>query len=354
MVSLFKSICDRKPHMTEFNKEYAFLLKDYMRNSTHEQLPLFREEMMRFVGDKFASPLYRSSLSHYSFVALDACKRIVDSYLDKSIDIKNATLDQKQQHDPEVCDLRDVIITRRANKRKERINRSASFCMQTALAEGCTVLRGESRLSSAGSKKNSKKTNNTLKCWFAKGTGKKIHQLVKFHNLYFCTGPTPFTSHQDPGEHSYGDPKMKCRYRSMKVSEVCKYHLDNLGTFLKEPKKGKKLTVVKEGTKAYYKEGAKQFVAHYKLEDCKDKIASGKMSLEDFKKILNDATGNCDAKIFIPGKFGNAYLATHKLTTNAVKMTFNGKEVYASDSDEIAAINVGVSRYFAQSEKVSK
>lgn len=341
----FESIEKYKPALYRFNKEYARLLLAVIRRKTLNELEEIRPEIFRLVEQGLGICRF-GSLSLSSFEAIRAAKAVIHGYFSTALKHDHNTPitdDEREAFDPELFGLLNKLETLRQNKGEEKINRAANALIRIALENKADFIRGEGDLPTTN--RSVKKGQNSRSMdWLARGLFNKICQLAVMHNIIPTAANPHSTSHQDPFEHNkdFDDPQpaMKCRYAEFKIEDIGDSVLERLGTSLRNAKAGQ--------TGAYYYKGAQDFLAHYGLQDIEEELKKcrrgrkANMPCWELQKRLIQKLGSKDAVVYIPMRGGRIYLATHSVTTGAKPIIFNGEEVWVSNADEIAAVNIGL------------
>ena len=326
----------------QFNGKYAKLLCKIMRGKTKAEVKEIRSEIIRFLTGKF-SVARLSSLNWSAFDALNNTIGLINAYFSNMLKVdgqkvQRYTDEEKAAIDAEMFSHLQCFRETKQNKNKEKIKRNANALIRIAIDNKIDRIVGESDLAQPN-KKSKKKQNARNMDWLARGLASKIAELAPMHNIStFLTDPQ-FTSHQDPFVHrctfDNPQPAMRARYREMPIEKIGDWVMKKLSVFLKNTTVG--------STATYYYQGALDFIANYGLEEHADAIRGNKLECWQLQKILTERLGGKDKIVYIPMRGGRVYLTTYKLTTEAFPIVYNRQNLWVSNADQVAALNVQLS-----------
>ena len=306
-----------------WNLFYLRILRKALRVCHMENINQFREEILAISKNRL-SPMSLGSLSQNSLKMIRAFKSIINCYMSRMSFVDEL---QKKEGDLELHTLMRLTDNKLNDKRVEKINRASSFLTNKAHSMGCKMIVGESDLPVADSK-TSKKQNADRMDWCARALSHKVEYACKLMGLAYRGIPAYMSSHQDPLVHLVESNKSVLRPRFVVAdkSDVKQHHLDNLRRMLNSK--------TKVGTAVYYREAVELMCEELGIH--KTDMAKGKVSLSDFvDKFIGE-------KAIFPQRGGRFYMSTKRLTTGAKLICYSGSDVWLSDADEIAAINIGM------------
>lgn len=329
----------------QFNAHYAKTICTIMKGKTKEEIQKIRHEIIRFSTAQF-STFRLSSLSSSSYDALNKNIGLINAYFSNMLKVSGQKVqryidDDKLAIDPKMFEILETLRLLKRNKNKEKIKRNANSLMQIAIKNKVTRNVGEGKLPVAD-KKSKKKQNVRSMDWLARGLATKLAEFSPMHNIAMLLTDPQYTSHQDPFVHrsQFDDPQpaMRARFTQMPIENIGDWVMNKLSIYLKNTTVG--------GTATYYHQGALDFLANYGLEEYRDAIKNKKMPCWELQKILIERLGNKNEIVYIPMRGGRVYLSTYKVTTIATPIVYNGKKLWASNADQVAAFNISLSNTY--------
>ena len=334
----------RKPSLYEYNKIYAYLLKDVV-NCKPNEMQEIREEIFRFLTSEPVSPINRGSLNYMSFDMIKAGKNLIAGYFSKVLghDPKNSISDEdKQNYDGEMFALRQKLEQKRKNKGKQKVDILSNAMIKIAKDKNCNIMVGEGKLLVASRKTKSSQNGRTMD-WFSRAVGNKMQELVKRHNKHLVLINPIHTSHQDTFEHKKDGetPAMRARYTKINTNEISDFHVRKLVSFYKNKERGT--------TGIYYYDAVHDFLNNYniKLEEFLGILKIKEKRHLKLKQLLEERIGKeCD--ILMPMRGGRFYLSTHAIG-ECNRITCNNKEYWLCHADLVASTNIALSIFLFKS-----
>ena len=329
----------------QFNAHYAKVIVNIMKGKTKDEVQTIRQEIIRFSTAQF-SVFRLSSLNSSSYDALNKNIGLINAYFSNMLKVagqkvQRYTDDDKLAIDPKMFEVLTTLRLLKQNKNKEKIKRNTHSLIRIAIKNKVDRSVGEGKLP-VPDKKSKKKQNARSMDWLARGLASKLAELSPMHNITMVLTDPQYTSHQDPFVHrcQFDDPQpaMRARFTQMPIENIGDWVMNKLAVYLKNTTVG--------GTATYYHQGALDFLANYGLEEYADAIKKKKMPCWELQKILIERLGSKDQIVYIPMRGGRVYLSTHKVTTVATPIVYNGKKLWAGNADQVAAFNIALSEIY--------
>ena len=312
----------KKSSLYKWNLSYLKILRMAIRAKSGDTVSLFREELISIAKNRFG-PLGLGSLSASSLKMLGAFCGVIQSYFS----VLNCLDDKdKSNFDSELYFYLVSAFEKRVFKRNEKTSRASSFIMAMAYNHGCKMIVCEDDLPTAGAGAN-KRQNSDRMDWCARSLAQKIKTGCEAMSIAYRAIPAYMSSHQDPLVHlADGKTSVLCpRFALVSKDDIKQYQLDGMRRMLNSKSK--------IGTAVYYRAAVELLCKELGIN--KTDIAKGKLSVSQFADIVN-------GEILLPQRGGRVYLATKELTNGAKLVSYNGSDVWLSNADEIAAINIGM------------
>ena len=296
-----------------WNLYYADYLKDLMQKNLSKNPDGFRQEILNFIQGSRGVRL--CSLNHTSFRLMSKAKSLIHCFFGLN-NIKEP--EAQERFDKELYDVLSGLNKRKTNKRKEKGNRIASTILQIASRLNVSRIVVENDLPGTSSK-NKASANKRATDWCARNVAEKLEYACSMLGISFWQIDPRDTSHLDPFVVG-----REARFSKVKVEDINEYTISRF-------KRWHANLDSRSTTAPLYHQALKAFASHYGIDW--DNLPE--MKFWELKEALKHHD-----EVLIPNRGGRCYLSTLPITSNAEKLSFNGRERWLNASDIVAGVNI--------------